>query len=161
MRRHKIEGVVLDMESNPIEGVSVRIYRGTFGQVDQIGEDSTKQDGMYRIRFDGGSPIRIVRCDYLFQGLNSCHPAIVNNISGARNHKINKVMYRVGMGYDRDELLDILSTYERVYFIDVSHNVTLDEIESRYRGNLGMIKYIDEITRQRYNQVIELYDKRE
>jgi hypothetical protein len=161
MKRHKIEGMVVDMESNPIEGALVRTYRGAFGQVDQVGEDSTNQDGMYRIRFDAGSPIRIVRYDCLFQGLNSCHPAIVDNISGERNHKINKVMYRVGMGYDRDALLDILSTYERVYLIDISQNVTLDELEKRYRGNLGMMKYVDEITRQRYDQVTQLYDKRE
>jgi hypothetical protein len=161
MKRHKIEGIVLDMEGNPIEGVLIRTYRGAFGQVDQVGEDSTNQEGMYRTRFDAGSPIRIVRYDNLLQGLNSCHPAIVNNISGEKNHKINKIMHRVGMGYDRDTLLDILSTYERVYLIDVSHNVTLEEIERKYRGNLGMIKYVDEITRQRYDQVTRLYDKRE
>ncbi len=160
MQRHKIDGVVLDSEYNPIEGVSVRMYRGPFGQIDQIGEDQTKLDGRYEIGFDGGSSIRIVRYDYLFQGLDSCHPGIVTNISGAQDHNLNKVMYKVGMAYDKDALLDILSTYERVYFIDVSHHVTLDAIENKYRGNLGMIKYIDDITRQRYNQVIELYDKR-
>lgn len=160
MQRHKIEGVVLDSENNPIEGVSVRMYRGPFGQIDQIGEDRTKQDGRYEIGFDGGSPIRIVRFDYLFQGLDSCHPGLITNISGVQDHSLNKVMYKVGMAYDKDELFDILSTYERVYFIDVSHHVTLDEIENKYRGNLGMIKYIDEITRQRYMQLIELYDKR-
>ena len=159
-QRHKIEGVVLDSENNPIEGVSVRMYRGPFGQIEQIGENQTKQDGRYEIGFDGGSPIRIVRYDYLFRGLDSCHPGFVTNISGVQNHTLNKIMYKVGMAYDKDELLDILSTYERVYFIDVSHHITSAEIESKYRGNLGMIKYIDEITRQRYHHVIELYDKR-
>lgn len=147
IQRHKIEGVVLDSQNNPIEGVSVRMYRGPFGQIDQIGEDKTKQDGRYEIGFDGGRPIRIVRYDYLFHGLDSCHPGIVTNISGAQDHTLNKVMYKVGMAYDKDEFLDILSTYERVYFIDVALHVALDEIERNYRGNLGMIKYIDEITR--------------
>jgi 5-hydroxyisourate hydrolase-like protein (transthyretin family) len=160
MQRHKLEGVVLDSENNPIEGVSVKMYRGPFGQIDLIGEVQTKQDGRYEIGFDGGSSIRIVRYDYLFHGLDSCHPGLVTNISGVQDHILNKVMYKAGMAYDKDELLDILSTYERVYFIDVSHQVTLDEIKSKYRGNLGMIKYIDELTKQRYSQVIELYDKR-
>jgi hypothetical protein len=160
MQRHKIEGVVLDTKGNTIEGVLVRMYRGPFGQMDLIGEGQTKRDGRYEIAFEGGSPIRVVRYDYLLQGLDSCHPGLVTNISGVQDHTLNKVMYRVGMAYDQDELLDILSTYERVYFIDVAHHVPFDEIESNYRGNLGMIKHIDEITRQRYSEVSELYDKR-
>ena len=108
MQRHKIEGVVLDSENNPIEGVSVKMYRGLFGQIDLIGEVQTKQDGRYEIGFDGGSSIRIVRYDYLFHGLDSCHPGLVTNIAGVQDHILNKVMYKAGMAYDKDELLDIL-----------------------------------------------------
>jgi hypothetical protein len=57
------------------------------------------------------------------------------------------VMYKVGMHYERDDLLDILLAYERVYLIDVSCNVPLEEIKSKYRAGLGMMKYVDEITR--------------
>jgi hypothetical protein len=159
IQQYKIEGVVVDRENNPIEGVLVRIYRGSFGQVDQMGEERTRPDGRYEISFDGGSPIRILRYDFLLQGLDSCHPSLVDYISGTQDHTLHKVLSRVGMAYDTDELLEILSTYERVYCLDVSHHVALEEIKSQYRGNLGMIKYIDEMSRQRYYQVIALYEQ--
>jgi hypothetical protein len=157
MKRHKIEGVVLDANNNPLEGVSVKIYRLSFRQVDQIGYGRTEGKSGYVAEFDAGSPV-IVRYDHLPGGLDDCHPAIVSHISGERDHNVNVVMYKAGRHYERDDLLDILSAYERVYLIDVSRNVPLEEIKSKYRAGLGMMKYVDEITRQRYEQVKGLYE---
>jgi hypothetical protein len=37
--------------------------------------------------------------------------------------------------------------------------VPVAEIRSTYRGGLGMMKYVDEITEQRYRQVTGLYEQ--
>jgi hypothetical protein len=160
MQRHKIEGVVLDRNNNPLEGASVKIYRLSFRQIDRIGYGRTEGNGEYVAEFDAGSPV-IVRYDHLPGGLDDCHPAIVSHISGQSDQNVNVAMYKAGRHYERDELLDILSAYERVYLIDVSHNVPLEEIKSKYGAGLGMMKHVDEITEQRYEQVKTLYDRKE
>jgi hypothetical protein len=68
-------------------------------------------------------------------------------------------MFKAGMHYERDDLLDILAAYERVYLLDVSRNVPIAEISNTYRAGLGMLKGVDEITEQRHRQVIGLYDQ--
>jgi hypothetical protein len=153
--RHRIEGVVFDMENNPIEGIWVRIYRGT----DQLVYDMTDTDGKYDIAFDRGSPITIRYDDRRFQGnVDAVHPAILNGISGSSNHNIGKALYKVGRAYSQEELFEILSAYEYIYFIDVANNVSPDnEVRSRYPGNLRMVKHVDEVTEQRLRQLNELY----
>jgi hypothetical protein len=124
------------MNNAALKGASAKIYRSFFGQIDQIGFERTEGNGEYVAEFDAGSPV-IVRYDHLPGGLDNCHPAIVTHISGQRDHIVNVVMYKAGMHYERDDLLDILSAYERVYLIDVSDNVPLEEIKSKYRAGLG------------------------
>jgi hypothetical protein len=157
MPRHTIEGVVLDTHHNPLEGVSVKLYRLSYRQIDQIGCGRTGGDGGYVVAFEAGSPV-LVRYDHLPGGLDDCHPALVSRLSGEGDQHINVVMCKAGMPYERDELLDILSAYERVYLIDVSRHIPVDEIQRQYRAGLGMMKYVDEITRQRYEQVKQLYE---
>jgi hypothetical protein len=160
MQRHKIEGIVVDTNDNPLEGVSVKIYRSAFRQLHRIGYGRTEGDGGYVAAFEAGSAVT-VRYDHVPGGLNDCHPAIVSHISGESDHHVHVVMYKVGRHYEQNELLDILAAYERVYLIDVSQNVPVEEIKRTYRGGLGMMKYVDEITRQRYAQVTGLYDNGE
>jgi len=157
-QQHCIAGVVLDMNNTPLEGVSVKIYRSSFRQMDQIGSGRTEANGQYVVDFDAGSPV-IVRYDHFPGGLDDCHPAILSHLSGASDHTVNVVIYKAGQHYERDDLLDILSAYERVYLLDVSRNVPVAEIRRTYRGGLGMMKYVDEMTEQRYRQVTGLYDQ--
>lgn len=157
-QQHCIAGVVVDTNNIPLEGVSVKIYRSSFRQIDQIGSGRTEANGQYVADFDAGSPV-IVRYDHLPGGLDDCHPAIVSHISGQSDHNVNVVMYKAGMFYERDDLLDILSAYERVYLLDVSNNVPVAEIRSTYRGGLGMMKGVDEMTEHRHRQVTELYEQ--
>ena len=157
MQPHKIEGVVVDTNHTPLEGVSVKIYRSSFRQLNRIGYGRTEGNGGYVAEFDAGSSV-IVRYDYLPGGLDDCHPAIVSHLSGESDHHVHVVMYKAGRPYEQDELLDILAAYERVYLIDVSQNVPVEAIKRTYRGGLGMMKYVDEITRQRYEQVTGLYN---
>jgi len=154
-----IEGQVLDKENNPIQGIWVRIYRGD-DRLDRIGQGITDQNGRYELGIDPGSPIIIRYDDRRFlPGTDDTHPAIVTRISGEKNQNINKVLHNVGMGYSRDELLEILSTYERIFFIDVADFIPLDnEVRRRYPENLGQIKWVDALTGQRLEQVRELYN---
>ena len=153
-----IEGQVLDKENNPIQGIWVRVYRGD-DRLHRIGQGITNQDGRYRLDIDLGSPIIIRYDDRRFlPGTDDTHPAIVTRISGEKNQNINKVLHNVGMGYFLDELLDILSTYERIYFIDTADLIPPDdEVRRRYPENLQSMKFVDELTRQRLEQVRELY----
>lgn len=155
-QQHCIAGVVVDTDNTPLEGVSVKIYRSSFRQIDQIGSGRTEANGQYVAQFDAGSPV-IVRYDHFSS--ESCHPAILSHLSGANDHMVNAVMYKSGRSYQRDDLLDILSAYERVYLIDVSNNVPVAEIRRAYRIGLGMMKGVDEMTEQRHRQVTELYEQ--
>ena len=157
-QQHSIAGVVVDTNNTPLEGVSVKIYRLFSRQIEQIGYGRTEANGQYVADFDAGSPV-LVRYDHFPGGLDDCHPAIISHLSGASNHTVSVVMYKTGWHYERDDLLDILSAYERVYLLDVSRNVPVAEIRSMYRGGLGMMKYVDEITEHRYRQVTGLYDQ--
>ena len=157
-QKHCIAGVVMDTNNTPLEGVSVKIYRSSFRQIDRIGYARTEANGQYVAHFEAGSPV-IVRYDHFPGGLDDCHPAIISHLSGASNHTVSAVMYKTGRHYERDDLLDILSAYERVYLLDVSNNVPVAEIRSTYRGGLGMMKYVDEITEHRYRQVTGLYEQ--
>ena len=154
-----IEGQVLDSENNPIQGIWVRIYRGDH-RLDRIGQHITDENGRFEFGIDPGSPITIRYDDRRFlPGTDHTHPAIVTRISGEKNQKINKDLQTVGRGYALDELLEILSTYERIYFIDTADSIPLDdEVRRRYPGYLQMIKFVDELTQQRLEQVRELYN---
>ena len=157
-QQHSIAGVVLDMNNTPLEGVSVKIYRLRSLQMEQIGYERTEANGQYVANFDPGSPV-IVRYDYFPGAMDNCHPTLLSHLSGACNHTVSVVMYKVGLAYERDDVLDILSAYERVYLLDVGRNVPVTEIRSTYRPGLGMLKFVDEITEHRYRRVTELYDQ--
>ena len=157
-QQHCIAGIVVDNDNTPLEGVSVKLYRLSFRHIEQIGSWRTEANGLYVAQFDAGSPL-IVRYDHFPGGLDNCHPAILSHLSGANDHMVNAVMYKAGRAYERDELLDILAAYERVYLIDVASNVPVAEIRSRYQGGLGMMKGVDEMTEQRHRQVTGLYEQ--
>jgi hypothetical protein len=154
-----IEGQVSDSENNPIEGIWVRLYRGD-ARLSRIGQHITDQNGRYEFVIDPGSPVMIRYDDRRFlPGIDHTHPAIVTRISGEKNQNVNMVLHNVDWGYSLDELLEILSTYERIYFIDTADFIPLDdEVRRRYPEYLQMIKFVDELTRQRLEQVRELYN---
>jgi len=157
-QQHSVTGVVVGANNVPLEGASVKIYRSLTGQTGRIGYGRTEENGQYVAGFDAGGPV-IVRYDHHPGGLDNCHPAVISHLSGANNHTVNVVMYKVGMHYERDDLLDILSSYERVYMLDISNDVPVEEIRNMYRAGLGMMKHVDEITKRRYREVIGLYDQ--
>ena len=162
MQQHYIKGQVLDARNNPIEYIWVRIYRRIGQFLNQIEYTITDQNGRYDFTLDHGSPITIRYDDRRFgEGLDNLHPAVVNSLSGALDHNLNKVMYWVNRSYTQDEILEILSTYESIRCIDTANHIPPNnEVLSRYPGYFLMIKYVDAITEQRWKQVCELYDIR-
>jgi hypothetical protein len=161
MQQHYIAGVVVDLDNTPLEGASVKIYRclPDWRRMEQIGYGKTEANGLYVAAFDAGSNV-IVRYDHFPGAMDNCHPTLLSRLSGASNQTVNVVMYRIGLGYAQDDVLEILSAYERVYLLDVSRPVPVAEINKTYRSGLGMLKYVDDITKQRYEQVTALYDHR-
>jgi len=149
-QRHKLEGEVLNKENNPIPAVLVRIYRGNI----KVGEDRTKPDGKYSISFDSGSPINTIRYDD-----TDWNPATINDVSGARDHNINKVLSRVGSTLSFHEALELLSALERIYYIDRANNVPISKIRERYDGVIYRMR-IPEALQQRLQQIRDLYELR-
>src|SRR5882724_9870533 len=94
-QQHCSAGVVMDTNNTPLEGVSVKIYRLSYRQIERIGYARTEANGQYVADFDAGSPV-IVRYDHFPGGLDDCHPAIISHLSGASNHTVSVVMYMTG-----------------------------------------------------------------
>ena len=46
-QQHCLSGVVVDTNNTPLEGVSVKIYRSSFRQIDRIGYARTEANGQY------------------------------------------------------------------------------------------------------------------
>lgn len=160
-QHHKLEGLVVDKNNSPIATIWVRAYRG----LDEVGDHITLENGKYELEFAPGSPISTIRYDHLVpEHFKRRHPTVVTNVSGSSNHCINKVMPdRVGLGYDQHELLEMLSAYELLYVIDKAsaREGIRRGIRDRYKENLYMLKYVDSITAQRIQQVLELYEQTE
>jgi hypothetical protein len=158
--RNRVQGMVLDEQGNPAEAVWVRIYRGT----DEIGAGYTAA-GRYEIEFDRGGPLTTIRYDDMrSDAFERRHPAVVSNLSGTEDHNITKVMGAgVGQAYDEQELLELLSAYERLYFVD--HAIELEpgtirrDLYDRYQQNIAMMKHVDPYTEQRLVEVRALYDQ--
>ena len=158
-KSYKIRGIVSDVENQPIRNVWVRVYRDT----DEIAQTITDSNGRYEIEFKRGKPITLVRYDHLMRtDFERVHSAMVNNISGKRNHRINKIMPGwVGHHLEEKALLEILSTYEYFYIVDRAGdlNGTRLAVYQRYLSNISMMKHLSSITKQRYTAVLELYSE--
>jgi hypothetical protein len=148
-QRHKLEGEVLDNGNTPIVGVLVRIYRGS----EKVGEDRTKQDGRYLISFVRGSPISTIRYDQ-----TDWNPATINDVSGARDHNINKVLHRVGSKLSYDEAMELLSVLERLYYIDRANNIPVASLREQY-GSVIDKMHIPESLQQKLKEIRRLYEE--
>ena len=134
----KLEGEVLDKDSNAIPGVLVRLYRGST----KIGDMRTGPDGRYSIPFPSGGPISSVRYDH-----SEWNPAVINDVSGVRDHRINKVLYKIGSVLSLLEADAALSSLTRVYHIDRANAVPTSQIKQRY----GAVVREMQLPRETYN----------
>jgi len=128
---HKIEGETLDKDSKVIASVLVRIYRGAT----KINEVRTDGMGSYSISFDRGSPITTVRYDH-----SDWNPATINDVSGSRDHRINKVLHRIGSELPLGEADALFSTLSNLYYIDEANNIPRQEIQRKYRSAIEEVR---------------------
>lgn len=108
-RTQRIDGQVLDSQNNPIGNVLVRAYRRD--GLEKVGESRTKEDGRYFIEFASDSPISFIQ----YEATNWI-PATVSQISGARDHLINKVLYKEGSRLSWIAGNEALASFETVYW---------------------------------------------
>ena len=158
-QHHKIAGRVLDRDDNPVSTVWVRVYR----EGEEIGTATTGADGRYEIEFNSGSRITLIRYDHLLTDtFERRHPTIVSHLSGGSDHTINKIMPdRVGSPSQQLDVPETVFAYEYLYLIDTATNLQgiRRELHDRYRENVAMMKPMDPITVQRWQQVVALYMK--
>ncbi len=98
-QQNRIAGLVLDTNNIPIKGVTVRLYRGSR----LIAESTTLQDGAYSLSFRSGSTITTIE----YYG-SEWNPTTISNVSGLKNHTINKVLYRIGDMASAEQQVDLL-----------------------------------------------------
>lgn len=152
-RTHRIEGQVLDSQNQPIGNVLVRAYRKD--GLEKVGESRTKEDGRYFVEFYSDSPISFVQ----YEATNWI-PATVNQISGARDHLINKVLYKEGSRLSWIAGNEALASFETVYW---HYQLTGGKaypagVESRYRALLkGLI--VPEELQPRVKEIWSRYEK--
>lgn len=135
-QQQKIEGEVLTKTNDPIPSVLVRIYRGSI----KVGEATTGPDGKYSISFDRGDPVTLIRYD-----CTSWDPATIDDVSGRRNHSINKVMYPVGSKLSVNQAIPVLFALQRIYYVDRANNVPVNESAERYAIAMETARFPDRV----------------
>ena len=146
-QQQKIEGEVLTKTNDPIPSVLVRIYRGSF----KVNEATTGPDGKYSITFDRGDTITLIRYDCTNWDLGT-----IDDISGMRNHTINKVMNPVGSKLSVNEAIPLLLALQRVYYVDRANNVPVNESAKRYVYVMETARFPEQVKPQLW-QVRGLY----
>ncbi len=120
----KIEGQVLDKDNNPLPGVLIRLYRGSTPLTDH---KRTGRDGTYSISFPPGIPISKVRYD-----LTNWYPSLVENISGMRDHRINKVLMPSGGKMSVPEYQEVYTTFVKLKTLDLENGITNEKFSNEY-----------------------------
>jgi hypothetical protein len=124
---HQITGQVLDDTNTPIPSVEVKIYRDNR----KLNETSTDPNGNYTLKFEKGNPI-----DTLSYYHSKWNPGTITGLSGARDHKINKILYKIGSKLMDSARLEAISAVETLYIIDFANKVPRDEIVKKYEPAL-------------------------
>ena len=121
--QNKIAGLVLDTNNKPIKGIVVRLYRGSL----MVGETTTLQDGVYSLSFRPGSTITTIE----YYG-SEWNPTTISNVSGAKDHTINKVLHRIGTISTKEQQVEFLGSLDQLYLIARENNVSFDQYKVRY-----------------------------
>lgn len=147
-RRFALSGEVLDLQNKPISSVLVSAYRTTG---EKIGESTTGSDGKYQIEYPADSPIQTVR--YERTGYD---PGVVENLSGARAHTINKWMYLTGSKLSPLDAQASLAALERIYYLEASLKTPIEKVRATYREALEKMMVPPELAERR-SFVLRLY----
>lgn len=132
----KIHGAVMDRHDKGISGVLVRAYRGNL----LVGDSRTTETGQYSIVVDVGQPITIIRYDH-----SDWYATTVNEISGARDNFINKILIKQGDHLSLAMQKDLVFTIERLYQIDRANRISDDSFKMLYRIMIDRAKLSDDL----------------
>lgn len=122
-QQNRIAGLVLDTTNKPIKGITVRLYRGS----QLVGESTTLQDGIYSLSFRPGTTITTIE----YYG-SEWNPTTISNVSGSKNHTINKVLYRIGDGASNEQQLELLGALDKLFLISRQNNLSYDQYMAQY-----------------------------
>lgn len=148
-----VQGTVLQKDDKPIASVLVTVYRRSI----KIGEFTTKSDGEYLIEFESDSPI-----DTVWFKRTSYIDGVVNDLSGARDHYINKVLYPRGTPLNLFEGQEALSSLERIYYINIP-KIPIQKLKAIYGPVLEEMRSytltnVPQTLRRRLFEVMRLYN---
>jgi hypothetical protein len=150
-----IEGVVVEKSNSPISDVLIRVYGyDSEGRMQWITGGRSSPDGSFDIKSRGGGPIMV-----RFDPPGNWHPALISSLSGNHSHCLNQVLAPTGDAYSIDEILELCAAYERLHFIDAALHPSDEDVHQKYRGNLGMVKWLDEYTGKRVRDLLHVYDR--
>jgi hypothetical protein len=150
-----IQGEVLRKDDTPVDSVLISAYRDKV----KISE-TTSMAGKYSLSFEKGNPIdtlRYERTEYIVD--------VVNDLCGTRSHNINKVMYLRGTKLQLFESLQLLSSLERVFYIETANNRPIGQLRNTYGPILTEMNQmfpettvnLSEKLRGRFREVMSLY----
>jgi hypothetical protein len=123
IKQFKIDGQALDLSNNGLPSVFVSIYRGN----ELVNSGWTNKDGFYSVSFAGGERISLVRYD-----LTNWYPGIVEDISGLRNHFINKVLIETSASLSPGERNSKRSHLSMLRELDESNGISEHQFNERY-----------------------------
>lgn len=151
-QQHHIEGLVVDDQDHPISAVTVTAYRGTSTVVDRV---TTGLDGRYILKYSSGPTITTIIYDH-----SDWNAASIAEVSGNRDHIINKVLRRVGSELSTGAALDALTAYHAIYFVNraASSEAVRNALRSKYSDSLQALKVPeDSALKQAKASVMTLY----
>ncbi|HWP55866.1 MAG TPA: hypothetical protein VN476_17180 [Pyrinomonadaceae bacterium] len=132
----KIHGAVMDRYDRGISGVLVRAYRGNR----LVGVSRTTETGQYSILLDVGEPITTIRYEH-----SDWIVTTVNEISGARDNLINKILTRQGEHLSSEMQKEFVLTIDRLYYIDRANAVSDDSFRRSYQPMIERSNLPDEL----------------
>jgi outer membrane protein OmpA-like peptidoglycan-associated protein len=121
---YSITGLVLDKSGNAIDGVTVHLQDGATN----IASSVTGKGGRYRLGYSSRSTVKMV-----FASFKYC-PAMIEALSGSKNHTINKVLFKLGelptlSMTEREEIktaLSFMRSYPKIYSNEIANYKDLD-----------------------------------
>lgn len=153
---------LLDQEGHKLQNAVVRAYGGRDAErkVNMLAEGVTDQLGNVTLRLQRGVVFKL-RIDGP-EAPFPYFPAVVPSFQADRDARFQRVLFRSALAYDTYELLEILSALEFVYALDQGDGgigvARYPSMWQRYRLAIGMLKFVDDLTRDRYEFVKNLYD---
>lgn len=123
--RCSITGIIVDEENHAREGVKVTAYRA------DRREDRTESepDGTYRIEFDIGEPI-----DEIIYERSGWIVESIYNLSGQKDHVINKVVYRWGTKFVKSQYSSYVGAVTKLYEESLENGISSEKFFNEVVG---------------------------